>query len=251
MNQPARKLAEIIPLHRRMRPPLALPAGDGIGGERAAMRRLFVLLAISAALHGIVLWLAPGPVGRFSVEVPKTLTVQVVVPPPPPTSLEPARPPEKPLKTPARAHIAPQAEPEPSAATEPPESEPVPTPAPVLALPANSGTTAAVAPPAEPAPKPVAVTAPSFSAAYLSNPAPAYPIAARRRGQEGVVLVEALVSESGLPKEVRLGKSSGAALLDEAAIQAVKGWKFTPARQGERAVAAWVAIPIRFKLDGR
>jgi len=47
--------------------------------------------------------------------------------------------------------------------------------------------------PAQPAPEP-AVEPPRYNAAYLSNPPPAYPLAARRRGIEGTVLVRAEIS---------------------------------------------------------
>jgi protein TonB len=30
----------------------------------------------------------------------------------------------------------------------------------------------------------------------------------------------------------------------------VRRWKFVPARQGERPVAAWVLVPILFRLEG-
>jgi protein TonB len=65
------------------------------------------------------------------------------------------------------------------------------------------------------------------------------------------VLLSVLVSETGLPKEVKLARSSGTPILDDAALEAVKGWKFVPARQGEQAVAAWVEVPIRFRLEAR
>ena len=34
------------------------------------------------------------------------------------------------------------------------------------------------------------------------------------------------------------------------AVDTVRQWKFVPARQGERAIAAWVIVPITFTLDG-
>ena len=37
--------------------------------------------------------------------------------------------------------------------------------------------------------------------------------------------------------------------LDEAALETVKKWKFTPARQGNVPVAAWVLVPIAFRLE--
>ncbi|MFW6162471.1 MAG: energy transducer TonB, partial [Planctomycetota bacterium] len=49
--------------------------------------------------------------------------------------------------------------------------------------------------------------------------------------------------------EVRVARSSGHAVLDEAAVAAVRRWRFTPARAGGAAVTAEVEIPIRFRLS--
>jgi protein TonB len=48
---------------------------------------------------------------------------------------------------------------------------------------------------------------------------------------------------------VDIKTSSGSARLDEAAEAAVRQWRFVPAKQGEAAVAAWVLVPLVFKLD--
>jgi protein TonB len=82
----------------------------------------------------------------------------------------------------------------------------------------------------------------------LSNPAPRYPELARGRGHEGTVLVEAVVDERGVPTGVRLKESSGHGLLDEAAVAAVKKWRFSPARSGGKTVSTRVIAPIEFRL---
>lgn len=89
---------------------------------------------------------------------------------------------------------------------------------------------------------------PVFDAEYLHNPKPVYPPIARRMKLEGTVIVHVLVSTAGKPELVRLEKSSGAAVLDQAALNAVQGWSFIPARQGSTPVPAWVDIPLRFHL---
>ena len=83
---------------------------------------------------------------------------------------------------------------------------------------------------------------------YRSNPAPVYPESARRQRQEGVVWLEVEVSERGDALAVVVGQSSGHPVLDEAAMAAVRNWKFVPARQGARPVAARVEVPVRFRL---
>ena len=83
---------------------------------------------------------------------------------------------------------------------------------------------------------------------YRSNPAPIYPDSARRKRQEGVVWLMVEVGEHGETRAVAVQQSSGHTALDEAAVTAVRSWKFAPARQGERPVAARVEVPVRFRL---
>lgn len=87
------------------------------------------------------------------------------------------------------------------------------------------------------------------SPAYLRNPPPAYPLAARRRGVEGVVTVSVTVDSSGQPQVVSVLRSSGHPMLDRAAEQAVAAWRFVPARRAGVAVASVVEVPVRFSLD--
>lgn len=111
-----------------------------------------------------------------------------------------------------------------------------------------AATPAAVAAPAPAAAAPQPIVAPQFSANYLNNPAPVYPNGARRMGEEGRVLLRVHVTVDGQADEVQLHRSSGSPTLDEAASAAVRNWRFVPARQGETAVAAWVIVPIDFRL---
>ncbi|WP_239451496.1 energy transducer TonB [Elioraea rosea] len=92
---------------------------------------------------------------------------------------------------------------------------------------------------------PILVTNPAFR--HPPRP-PAYPPAAVARGLEGTVLIRALVSPDGTTVEIRLERSSGVALLDRAALAAVRGWAFRPASVGGRTVPAWVEVPVHFRL---
>lgn len=94
------------------------------------------------------------------------------------------------------------------------------------------------------------VTPPSFNAAYLRNPAPRYPVTARRNGEQGTVTLKVLVTREGFASSVSVEKTSGSAALDQAAADAVRSWRFAPARQGAQPVEAWVLVPIVFKLEG-
>jgi len=90
---------------------------------------------------------------------------------------------------------------------------------------------------------------PRFGAAYLNNPAPAYPSLSRRSGEQGRVLLKVLVSEKGLAESVQLDSSSGYEKLDRAAIEAVKKWSFIPAKRSNQPVSAYVLVPVKFSLS--
>ena len=94
-----------------------------------------------------------------------------------------------------------------------------------------------------------AQTDPIFDAVYLNNPTPLYPLSARRNHIQGKVFLEVMVKTDGLPAEIAILHSSGFSSLDNAALEAVKNWKFVPANRGNQAVSAKVIVPIEFKLS--
>lgn len=138
-----------------------------------------------------------------------------------------------------QASAAPEAAPPTGAAVAADTPATVPTPA---------SLTPATQPPAAGAEAPI-LQLPSFDAAYLDNPPPDYPLAARRLGLQGAVILRVLVSPAGLPAEIKLAHSSQSPLLDDAALRAVRRWRFVPGRRGDTPVAAWVEVPIRFRLS--
>ena len=72
-----------------------------------------------------------------------------------------------------------------------------------------------------------------------------YPDIARQAGAEGTVVVQALVGTDGRVKDTRIVRSIP--MLNGAALDAVKQWRFKPASTGGRPVAAWVSVPISFR----
>lgn len=87
-----------------------------------------------------------------------------------------------------------------------------------------------------------------IQASYRETPRPDYPETARREGREGRVLLRVLVDEEGRSKRVEINISSGSEALDRAAVQAIKSWRFHPARWGDRRIESWIRIPIEFRL---
>lgn len=84
---------------------------------------------------------------------------------------------------------------------------------------------------------------------YKENTPPVYPEIARVRGYEGIVLLSAEILPSGRVGEIKIRKSSGYAILDQSALQAVKPWKFEPAKKAGSPFTAWVELPIKFILN--
>lgn len=160
----------------------------------------------------------------------------------------------------AGATVGPESLPEPPHHLAWPEL-PVRIAPPRLAAQATQALRAPDAPPPLPAPEPVDLESfitrvpaghdlgPSPARARPDNPAPAYPEAARRQGLQGKVLLRVTVGPAGEPVQVSLVESSGWALLDDAAIDTVKGWRFDPARRDGLPVAAVVEVPLAFNLD--
>ena len=77
---------------------------------------------------------------------------------------------------------------------------------------------------------------------------PVYPPRCLRMGIEGRVRVRVLVGENGKVQEVTLDRSSGESALDESALEAVRSWRFEPARRNGVPVRAWAIVPVEFKL---
>lgn len=78
---------------------------------------------------------------------------------------------------------------------------------------------------------------------------PWYPESARQEGIQGTTELKVLVGANGSVGQVLVVKSAGHPDLDRAAVDAVKTWRFDPARRGREAVAIWVIIPVQFKLE--
>jgi periplasmic protein TonB len=238
-------------------------------------RTLAAWLAASVAVHAAIVLALP-VVRMIEDSRPEVLEVRLekIEPPRPLVSAPEPKPVIVPHEKPAPRKEArrvpvpeavPQREPPPV-----PAREPAPAP-PIIALPQSESPVRVPAPEAEATarqetpraassvgktdaagrePAPAAVTAPSFNAAYLRNPPPRYPVSARRNGEQGTVTLRVFVTREGVPATVTLHTTSGSSALDQAAVEAVKGWRFMPARQGSEPVEAWVLVPIVFKLDG-
>ena len=75
---------------------------------------------------------------------------------------------------------------------------------------------------------------------------PVYPPVALAAGRAGIVVLEAVISANGGVDDVRILRS--VALLDQAAIDAVRQWRFTPTMLNGEAVPIVMTVTVNFQL---
>lgn len=75
-----------------------------------------------------------------------------------------------------------------------------------------------------------------------------YPAEAKEKNIEGRVWIKLKVDVNGNPASVVVVKSTNS-IFNNAAVQAAKGYKFTPAEKDGKVVAVWVVIPFKFELS--
>ena len=203
-----------------------------------ALWQWFAAGIIVLALHALVWHGLRSPRLASTPKVISRIEVELIAPP---QLAQPVAPRvEIPLVQPKLAQILKSA----PAVLPPPQPDPAP-PTPFQAPSPDKLASQKAASPAETEP----LTAPRFNAAYLHNPTPVYPAAARRTGYEGTVVIRARIQIDGSADRVEIKKSSGHGVLDQAALEAVRKWRFIPARRGNEAVVEWVEIPWQFKLE--
>lgn len=87
-------------------------------------------------------------------------------------------------------------------------------------------------------------------AKVLSRPPLEYPHEARSRGIQGHVTLKIQVGPNGLVETVRIAESEPPGFFDEAALRAVRSWKFEPAVIQGKVAMSWTTQRIRFEMDG-
>jgi len=230
-------------------------AGRARSGSRTDRRGWLVAFFIAVTAHaGVYQQLTHGSTST-QIDAPPLVTVSLVAAPALQSQSEPAAQPVVPVAPPEAIAVAPVPRPRPEQPKQPVKPRQVPrppveqqtTPAPAPRVPQAI---ASASPPAagQPMLADMMLEPPRADAGYLKNPPPAYPKMLLKRGVEGSVLVRARVQDDGRCSQVLLKESSGFRLFDEAALSAVRGWRFVPARQGTQTVVAWVDIPIAFRI---
>ena len=206
-------------------------------------RLLPIFYATAIALHAAVLfWLKP-PAPHPPRIIEKTFIDVALTAPPPETSKVPTLPP---------------VEPPPKVETPPPKPEPKPEPVQVVRQEMAIPEPKPEPPPPSPKPEPPPVVAPPSppteyvhvtQPTYAQRAEPIYPTEARRRHQQGIVVLELFINELGALDKVEITKSSGFPLLDAAAIKAMHQSQFDPAMNGEMKIRSRAEATVTFRLE--
>jgi periplasmic protein TonB len=102
-------------------------------------------------------------------------------------------------------------------------------------------------PPTPPAPKQVYQVGGNIRPPQkIRDVAPRYPAMAQASRVEGIVILEALISEDGSVQNVRVLR--GKPLLDDAATDAVRQWRFTPPLLNGQPVPVVMTVTVSFSL---
>ena len=77
---------------------------------------------------------------------------------------------------------------------------------------------------------------------------PKYPDDARAKKIEGSVLLGLTIDHGGLPQNIQIKRSLDPSL-DQAAVEAVRQWRFEPAIKDGQPVSMWITVEVYFRLD--
>lgn len=161
-------------------------------------------------------------------------------PPPPPASTpETPTPQQAVVVTPRPAIEIPRPSPVQLVTTPDPVPQPVP-PMPAIASPA---------PPAQPAP-PSVVQASDLGSRMVAGKAPSYPLESRRKREQGTVVMMLTLGFDGRVADISVTRSSGFDRLDQAALSAVRKWRWEPTLRGGQPVMVKGVVEIPFVLQG-
>ncbi len=208
-------------------------------GENARSAKKLAGLGVVLVLHvGLFYALANG-LAQSVVQIIST-PVQVKILDTPEVKKELPPPPPPTLKAPPPPFVA---------APEININLPPPTPKAITQV--QSEVKATPVAPVKPAPQPtIAPTAPRSDPSHR-NAQPEYPPAARRFGEEGRVVLRLYILPNGTVGQAEVARSSGSDRLDQAALDEAKSsWRFLPATQDGKPVAAWLQAAVVFKLEG-
>lgn len=225
-----------------------------VGGYGTAKPFSLRAIVLTAAAHVAVLPIAL-TLGQQAMAGPeeRIATFDLAAPPAPP----PAPPPPPPSSEPQPTDAAP-ADPLPEAVVPPTAlalAAPQPAAAVPLSAPAQVATPTKVTSPAPAAPAraslaaaPSTISSDALDTTLISGTPPRYPRESRRKREQGTVELLVIVGTDGRVETISVARSSGSPRLDDAALGAVRGWRWQPASRGGQAVKVRGIVAIPFVL---
>ena len=218
--------------------PVQLDAAPARYGARSGVNVPAILVIL--LLHAVIIAaLVHARHHVHRVREARLSVVNLMPPPPPPSAKAPPPPPHSRIVAPPPLVKVPPA-PVPTVATTPTIVPPAP-PAPPLAVPA---------PPAPPAISVGSsiVQGGDLGTQMIAGKPPRYPVESRRKREQGTVLLALTLGLDGAVESLSIAQSSGFARLDNAARDAVRGWRWKPVMRDGQPVRVKGVVEIPFVL---
>ncbi|WP_313808576.1 energy transducer TonB [Sphingobium sp.] len=212
--------------------PNTLPARYG---ERRALNIPAIILIL--LLHAVVITLLIQARQHVQRMRETRLSVVNLLPPPPPPAADVAPPPSQPRIVAPSPLVQVPVPPTPMVATTPqpvPPAPPVALPAPVVAPVVSAG--------------PSVVQGGDLGTQMVAGRPPRYPIESRRKREQGTVVLALTLGMDGAVESIAINRSSGFSRLDDAARDAVRGWRWKPIMRDGQAVRVKGVVEIPFVL---
>jgi TonB family C-terminal domain len=227
------------------RPNLARPSARAASERYGEDRKLNLpAAALALTLAAILLAaLVQTSYRRAQNEAARLAVINLSAAPPPPPPAAPRDVPEQQRAPVARPRALTQIPDERSPLLAVPDPSP-PPPVPVTLAPAPPAPVALPAPPAT-------VEADDLSARILFSAPPSYPRESRRQREEGTVLLALTLDVDGSVAAISVAQSSGFYRLDEAALRAVRKWRWAPTIRRGQAVKVKGLVEIPFILRAK
>ena len=206
--------------------------------ESSQSKTLGIIFVVSLAHVAALMALSAKAVKPQPTLSAPVMMVSLVAPPPIPQ--QPVEPQPLPKPTPAsrpKAKPKPEPKPRPNPVLESPPPGPLPEPVSDVPKPVVT-----------PASQPPVTLPPRVDASGRHNQPPAYPALSQRLREEGEVILKIRILRDGSVTAVRIQQSSGHPRLDQAAVEAVKHWRYVPATVGGEAIEYNYLQPIEFRL---
>jgi protein TonB len=227
-----------FPRAAKIQPPIAADAYRYGADQRPNAMAIATIILGHALLLVALVKMDVIEIGR---KPPPPLTVNLIsIAPPPPAQAADPKPEIVPLKPVQRPIVVPPG-------IVPPLVPPPPVTIAAAAPPPPAVAVAEAEPRSVASGPPVAV---DLSTKMVSAKPPRYPIESRRKREQGIVVLRLLLGFDGAVAEIAVARSSGFERLDEAAIDAVRRWRWSPTLQDGAAVQVRGMVEIPFVLQG-